>query len=120
MESFKLTLKNPQTEALGDNRPSINSDSLEKHLPHLTLLASQLKSVLNTHSNLNSNSNSGSETATTTTTATKVFLVDGFLLYHDPSISSLLDIKIFLHAPYSTLLDRRNARSGYVTLEGKY
>lgn len=46
-------------------------------------------------------------------------LVDGFLLYTDPSVVKELDVRLFLRAPYEKLKARREARSGYVTLDGK-
>ncbi len=48
----------------------------------------------------------------------KVCIIDGFLLYHDPQIIPRLQLRILLRADYQTLKARRNARSGYVTLEG--
>jgi nicotinamide/nicotinate riboside kinase len=46
-------------------------------------------------------------------------LVDGFLLYSDPGVVRELDIRFLVRAPYEKLKARREARSGYVTLEGK-
>ncbi|KAL7785816.1 P-loop containing nucleoside triphosphate hydrolase protein [Trichoderma ceciliae] len=54
------------------------------------------------------------------TSGLRLCLLDGFLLY-PPSMSAiqpLLDIKIFLRASYAKAKDRREARDGYVTLEG--
>lgn len=51
---------------------------------------------------------------------TRVCILDGFLLY-SPSmapIQSHLDIKLFLRVSYAKAKARREARSGYVTLEG--
>ena len=52
-------------------------------------------------------------------------IVDGFLLYSDPahpkfppSITSLLDMKLFIRSDYGRTKWRREARKGYVTLEG--
>ena len=45
-------------------------------------------------------------------------LVDGFLLYPDPSVVKELDVRLFVRAPYEKLKARREARSGYVTLDG--
>jgi nicotinamide/nicotinate riboside kinase len=45
-------------------------------------------------------------------------LVDGFLLYPDPTVVSALDIKLLVRAPHEKLQARREARNGYVTLEG--
>jgi nicotinamide/nicotinate riboside kinase len=44
--------------------------------------------------------------------------VDGFLLYLDPNVVHELDIRLLLRASYQTLKARREARTGYVTLEG--
>lgn len=44
--------------------------------------------------------------------------VDGFLLYSDSSIVSELDIRLLVRAPYEKLKARREARNGYVTIEG--
>lgn len=48
-----------------------------------------------------------------------IFLVDGFMMFHDDSILNLLDVKLFFRAPYKTLKDRREKRS-YTTLEGSW
>lgn len=48
----------------------------------------------------------------------KIVLVDGFMLFHDPNIIKLFDIKLFFHAPFDTLKSRREARKGYTTAEG--
>ena len=47
-------------------------------------------------------------------------IVDGFLLYSEsmPDIRQLFDLKLFLRTSYETAKRRREARSGYVTLEG--
>jgi nicotinamide/nicotinate riboside kinase len=45
-------------------------------------------------------------------------LVDGFLLYSDPIVVKELDIRLLVRAPYEKLKTRREARSGYVTIEG--
>ncbi|RDA89860.1 hypothetical protein CP533_0404 [Ophiocordyceps camponoti-saundersi (nom. inval.)] len=50
----------------------------------------------------------------------RLCLLDGFLLYA-PSMASLqpsLDLKLFVRASYANAKARREARSGYVTLEG--
>ncbi|KAM0261034.1 hypothetical protein ACHAQJ_002473 [Trichoderma viride] len=52
--------------------------------------------------------------------ALRLCLLDGFLLY-PPSMSSIqphLDIKLFLRTSYAKAKARREARDGYVTLEG--
>ncbi|KAK6458998.1 uridine kinase activity protein [Scheffersomyces xylosifermentans] len=45
-------------------------------------------------------------------------LVDGFMLFHDPEIIQLFDVRLFFHASYKTLKQRREARKGYNTVEG--
>jgi len=52
--------------------------------------------------------------------ATKVAIIDGFLLYSDDmeAIRQMFDVKLFLRTDYKTAKSRREARSGYVTLEG--
>ena len=54
-----------------------------------------------------------------------LIIVDGFLLYSDPtapsipnSIIDLLDLKLFLRSDHHKIKTRREARKGYVTLEG--
>ena len=49
-----------------------------------------------------------------------VAIVDGFLLYSEgmKDIRSLFDAKLFLKTDFKTAKARREARSGYVTLEG--
>ncbi|EMG48723.1 hypothetical protein G210_0661 [Candida maltosa Xu316] len=48
----------------------------------------------------------------------KIVLVDGFMLFHDPEIFNLFDIKLFFHAPFDVLQRRRESRNGYTTTEG--
>ncbi|KAL8720472.1 MAG: hypothetical protein Q9225_002660 [Loekoesia sp. 1 TL-2023] len=51
----------------------------------------------------------------------RILILDGFLLF-TPSVPStfrsLLDLKILLRAPYAEAKKRREARSGYTTMEG--
>lgn len=49
-----------------------------------------------------------------------IAIVDGFLLFSESmaEIRKLFDVKLFLRAPYDAVKTRREARSGYVTLEG--
>ncbi|KAF1852064.1 P-loop containing nucleoside triphosphate hydrolase protein [Cucurbitaria berberidis CBS 394.84] len=50
----------------------------------------------------------------------RICIVDGFLLFSEDmeDIRSLFDVKLFLRTSYETAKRRREARSGYVTLEG--
>jgi nicotinamide/nicotinate riboside kinase len=50
----------------------------------------------------------------------RICAVDGFLLFSEDmkDIRSLFDVKLFLRTSYDTAKKRREARSGYVTLEG--
>lgn len=52
--------------------------------------------------------------------APPIAIIDGFLLYSEEmkAVRELFDIKLFLRADYTTMKARREARSGYVTLEG--
>ncbi|EME49936.1 hypothetical protein DOTSEDRAFT_164780 [Dothistroma septosporum NZE10] len=52
--------------------------------------------------------------------APPIAIIDGFLLYSEgmKSVRDLFDIKLFLRTDYQTAKSRREARSGYVTLEG--
>ncbi|CUM64122.1 uncharacterized protein PRCAT00001713001 [Priceomyces carsonii] len=49
---------------------------------------------------------------------TVVVLVDGFMLYHDPSICKLFDVKLFFYGSFETLKRRRESRQGYNTVAG--
>lgn len=51
---------------------------------------------------------------------TTVAIIDGFLLYADSmaDVRSLFDLRLFLRTSHETAKKRREARSGYVTLEG--
>jgi nicotinamide/nicotinate riboside kinase len=53
-------------------------------------------------------------------TGRKLCFVDGFLLYGSVlgTVMKLLDLKLFLLASRTKLIERREARDGYVTLEG--
>ena len=50
----------------------------------------------------------------------RVAIVDGFLLFSEEmtEVRDAFDIKLFLRTDYETAKKRREARSGYVTLEG--
>ncbi|KDN47334.1 P-loop containing nucleoside triphosphate hydrolase protein [Tilletiaria anomala UBC 951] len=48
----------------------------------------------------------------------RICIVDGFLLYFDPSVRRQLDVRFFLRARRATLQRRRTERSGYNTAEG--
>lgn len=50
----------------------------------------------------------------------RVAIVDGFLLYSQEmeAVRDAFDLKLFLRTNYETAKKRREARSGYVTLEG--
>ncbi|KAI4146999.1 MAG: hypothetical protein L6R39_003265 [Caloplaca ligustica] len=51
----------------------------------------------------------------------RILVLDGFLLFTPsvpPTFRSLLDLKILLRAPYAEAKARREARSGYTTMEG--
>jgi nicotinamide/nicotinate riboside kinase len=50
----------------------------------------------------------------------RVAIVDGFLLYSQDMVAvrDTFDLKLFLRTDYETAKKRREARSGYVTLEG--
>ncbi|KAJ4297513.1 ribosylnicotinamide kinase [Kalmusia sp. IMI 367209] len=50
----------------------------------------------------------------------KIVVVDGFLLFSNDmkEVRELFDVRIFLRTSYATAKRRREARSGYVTLEG--
>jgi len=55
-----------------------------------------------------------------TSSPLQLYILDGFLLY-SPSMASiqpLIDVKLFLRVSYAKAKARREARSGYVTLEG--
>ncbi|KAJ3219031.1 ribosylnicotinamide kinase [Dinochytrium kinnereticum] len=80
---------------LGQNRSSINTSDLPSHL--IETLRAKANSL---------------------PPNVKLVLVDGFLLYDAVSLYSELQLRLFLHASFDTLRDRRQARTGYVTLEG--
>lgn len=50
----------------------------------------------------------------------RICIVDGFLLFSEDmkDVRTLFDVKLFLRTSYETAKRRREARSGYVTLEG--
>lgn len=50
----------------------------------------------------------------------RICIVDGFLLFSEEmsEVRQLFDVRLFLRTSYATAKKRREARSGYVTLEG--
>lgn len=69
-----------------------------------------------------SSSDNNNTTTTTTQQGLKICILDGFLLYSpamsSAGIMSLLDIKFFLLVSRAKATQRREARDGYVTVEG--
>lgn len=51
-------------------------------------------------------------------TSINIVFVDGFMLYHDPQICNLFDIRLFFRASFETLKSRRESRGGYNTVDG--
>lgn len=49
--------------------------------------------------------------------STTIVLVDGFMIYNSPRLTSKFDLKLFVRAPYEVLKERRSARPGYQTLD---
>ncbi|GAB7360537.1 hypothetical protein MBLNU230_g8485t1 [Neophaeotheca triangularis] len=51
---------------------------------------------------------------------TRIAIIDGFLLFSEAmaSVRGLFDVKVFLRTDFQTTKTRREARKGYVTLEG--
>ncbi|RKP38111.1 P-loop containing nucleoside triphosphate hydrolase protein, partial [Dimargaris cristalligena] len=47
-----------------------------------------------------------------------ILLVDGFLLFHQPTTAQLFDARILISASYETIKERRLNRPNYQTLEG--
>lgn len=47
-----------------------------------------------------------------------IVLVDGFMLFHDPELASLFDLKLFYYASHECLKTRRSKRKGYSTVAG--
>jgi nicotinamide/nicotinate riboside kinase len=64
--------------------------------------------------------NAGFGILTSASNPIRLCIFDGFLLYAESmaSIQSQMDIKVFLRVSYAKAKARREARSGYVTLEG--
>jgi len=48
----------------------------------------------------------------------QLVFIDGFMLFHDPSLFSLFDINLFYYASFETLKVRRESRAGYNTVDG--
>jgi nicotinamide/nicotinate riboside kinase len=47
-----------------------------------------------------------------------VLIVEGFLYFHDEKFLKLIDNLIFTFSDFDALLERRNSREGYETIEG--
>jgi uridine kinase len=102
----KAKVNPPSNSLLGDNRATISdSDISSTKLQELQAKSDMLKLKV-------------AEKASKQGSMIHLVLVDGFILYDEPRVFNELDVKIFLFGNYETLLGRREARSGYVTLEG--
>lgn len=51
-------------------------------------------------------------------TRVSIVLVDGFMLFHDPDLSALFDLKLFYYSDHDCLKTRRSKRKGYSTVAG--
>jgi nicotinamide/nicotinate riboside kinase len=101
---------------------------LEPGQPGHALISSLSSSSSSSKSNPNSNSNSSSTASSPpvtdgSTAGLNICILDGFLLFgQEPPLervtNELLDIKIFLTVSREKATKRREARDGYVTLEG--
>jgi nicotinamide/nicotinate riboside kinase len=82
-------------EILGPNRPKLEQGKIptEKALSLVKKLKSMKKSIV---------------------------LIDGFMLYENYTTIDLLDLHVFLHAPFEILKNRRSQRKTYVTPEGHW
>lgn len=62
-----------------------------------------------------------SDASITQIEATRYIIVEGILLYHDPeAVLPLLDVALFITAPYEELKRRRESRKGYVTQDNGF
>ncbi|KAJ3220910.1 ribosylnicotinamide kinase [Clydaea vesicula] len=99
-ENFLMTLKNCKKvglkeSVLNGNRPKLNSSEVDD------MFINQLKKEL-----LGSDSD------------LEFILIDGFLLYHDERFLKEFDISFFCLANKEVLIQRRQKRDAYITLEG--
>ena len=49
---------------------------------------------------------------------TQFIIIDGFLMYHNDQMIDTFDVRLFLQAKKDVLMARRNARKGYITIDG--
>ena len=105
-----LTLSQPDL----DSKEDMNTVG-DCPVPDATI--ESLKSKVNTWTQPG---NAGHGILTSTLTPVRLCIFDGFLLYSKPMalVQPQIDIKLFLRVSYAKAKARREARSGYVTLEG--
>ncbi len=111
MDSFISALKEAKmnglsTDMLGDNRAQYEED-----VAWITQCRQDISNVI------------ASSSSSTTTTANQpntlqFVIVDGFLMFSDDRALSLFDLPLFLKADRQVLVERRNRRNGYITIEG--
>lgn len=107
MDSFISALQEAKlhgltTDMLGDNRAQWNEMDLDSAT--VALYKQQISSLI---ASLSANGND-----------IGFIIVDGFLLYSDDRALKLLDLPLFLKADRQVLIERRNRRNGYITIEG--
>ncbi|KAK6091059.1 ribosylnicotinamide kinase, variant 2 [Batrachochytrium dendrobatidis] len=102
MPNFICALQKAKSETgfqsiLGSNRPKMNSAEVS------TVVYEELRSLANT-----------------TKGKCRLVFVDGFLLFTDPQVIAEFDAGFFLKASFNTLVERRNRREPYITIEGSW
>ncbi|KAJ3103752.1 ribosylnicotinamide kinase [Phlyctochytrium bullatum] len=89
-----------------------------KHRGTLDSILGKNRSSINTHDLSIADMEALRNAAKLALEGVRPVLVDGFLLYDDPDVYDALDLRLFLYAGRETLQERREKRTGYVTLEG--
>ncbi|KAH8811548.1 P-loop containing nucleoside triphosphate hydrolase protein [Xylogone sp. PMI_703] len=108
------------TKSLTTSQPSLNSYQDQNSVGPIPITDATVEDLKSRVKSWTQPGNPGHGLLESSDSAMKVYIFDGFLLYSKEMapIQPYVDIKIFLKVSYAKAKARREARSGYVTLEG--
>lgn len=110
----------PQEHPLTSLQPDLDSKEDQNSVGECPVPISVIESLKAQVKEWTQPGNPGHAILNSSTNSIRLCLFDGFLLYSKSmaSVQPQMDIKIFLRVSYEKAKARREARTGYVTLEG--
>lgn len=110
----------PRNKTLTTSQPSLYSYQDQNSVGPNPITEATIESLKSRVKEWTQRGNPGHGLLGSDSSVTKLCIFDGFLLYSKDmaAIQPYVDIKLFLRVSYAKAKARREARSGYVTLEG--